>query len=121
MKKFLLINLLLAGFLVAQPGSPNLGTNYAWQSKIAVDTSKVDTTFSERWEDALIFFVGCDGYIKYSDAADTTGFTSRYWIPLIEYQPLTIDASTRLKRAWFKAQSDSGHIYILGYKKVVQF
>ena len=98
-------------------------TNYWWQDSVAIGaTTKIDsnyTTITNRWEDVTLW---ANVNIKVIiGAPDTTDFATRKWLLLNAYQTLSIGSATRLRRIWVISQSDSGALYMAGYKRVPQY
>jgi hypothetical protein len=129
LKRVLSITVLFIAFVVLVTNSPRptpalaQTTNYWWQDSIAIGaTVKIDsnyTTITNRWEDVTLW---ANVNIKVIiGAPDTTDFATRKWLLLNAYQTLSIGPATRLRRIWVISQSDSGALYMAGYKRVPQY
>lgn len=122
MGRWIIILVAMLLFLPATSNAQLLGNNYIWTDSIAVSTTIQDSTWAgiyERWEQVTLWFSGCGGMVKIG-APDTTGFSSRDWIELYENRSLTIGPYTRLRRLWFRSDTGSGVMYMIGFKKTQQ-
>jgi len=96
-------------------------TTYAHTDSIKVTTTAFDSTFTERWQTASLFSVGCDLWLKMAFSSLDTSLTSDQWLRLDEGVTLTITKNTflgiqGLRRLSAKAVADSGVVYIVGTK-----
>jgi hypothetical protein len=94
--------------------------NYAWGHAISITTTAQDSHFVSQWKEISMWSYGCGLLVRYG-VPDTTSWSSRDWIRLIEGQVLTFGPATKLTRLEFKAASGSGTIYFVGYKTTAQF
>lgn len=96
-----------------------LSTRYYWSDSIKVTATAVDCTFTERWDYVTFWADGCNLLYKAS-APDTNGITFRQRQFLYDGQVKTFGPSTPLKRLILWAASDSGVVWVEGYKRVRQ-
>ena len=121
MKKIILtVCLVLALASVGQ--AQVFGTNYLWFETFTVTTDSTDTTFTDPYYSATLYFSGCTGYVKCAGdaAADTNSFNSKPFLKLLPEQTMTIGSATKLERMEFYGSS-SGTLYIVGYKRESQY
>lgn len=99
------------------------GTNYTWIETYSVTTDSVDTTFTDPYYQATLFFDGCTGLIKWAGVAtgDTVNIAGRPYTLLQPSQTITIGTATKLKRMEYYTSSGTGTLYIVGYKRVRQY
>lgn len=97
-----------------------LGSRYFHCDTLNVTPSARDTTWTDPWEQALIYADSVDLYLKIG-APDVAQWSSRYWIYWPSGMALSIGPSPKLKRLQFRTVTGSGVVYILGYKKERQW
>lgn len=93
-----------------------LSTRYYWSDSLHVTTTTIDCTFTERWDYVSFWADSCDIYYK-AAAPDTNGITTRPRQLLYEGQVKSFGPATPLKRIIIYASSDSGTVWIEGYKR----
>jgi hypothetical protein len=93
---------------------------YLWADSLGLSSTGRDSLFATPWEEVSIFVSGGSAYVKYG-APDTTSWSSRNFILLIEGQVITFGPGTKLKRLKYKMASGTGTIYFIGTKKRAQF
>ena len=96
-----------------------LSTRYYWSDSIKVTTVAVDCTFTEKW-DYVTFWPDSCNILYVAGAPDTSGFTQREPQYLYDGQVKSFGPATPLKRLKLWAASDSGTIWMEGYKRVRQ-
>lgn len=117
MKRLLFILLFLSLSL-----SPLYATTYAVVDSISVSDTAVDSTFTQRWIGCSLWFLDCEGWIKFAlSPNDTTGWSSKQWVKLIETQPMHFWPeepyfSGGLYRLEYRCTTGTGALFITGLK-----
>jgi len=113
---FFLILLLLLPFSILH------STTYAVTDSISVSSTGVDSTFSQRWVGCSLWFLGCEGQVRYAtSSADTSGWSSKQWTVLsdgqvMQFWPLFPDFPSSLYRLEYRCTTGTGALFISGLK-----
>ena len=115
MKKYLLFLFLFPILSFAQ-----LGNRYFQADTLNITTVAVTETWTDVWEQVVLFADTVDVYIKIG-APDVGDWASRHWIFLPEGRTISIGPVPKLKKIEVKTGGGTGVFYIIGYKKEEQF
>lgn len=116
-KKLILLSLAMLMFAIVVEGQ----SAYASTDSFAVTTVAFDSTFTQRYETATIWFTGCDAWVKYALSSRDGAFVNDSWVKLEEGARLVIQKNYALNipglyRLTGKAVTGSGVCHIAGTK-----
>jgi len=91
-----------------------------WSDSLAATTTAIDCTFATRWENALIWAVGADLYVRVG-APDVSSWSKRKWIRVLDGMGVAFGPATKLTRFEYKTVSGTGALFFSGTKRRAQF
>jgi len=95
-------------------------SKYLWITTFPISGTPVDSTFSTRWESALIYSDTVTVLLRIGNP-DTTSWSNRPWLYLDKGSALELGPSVPLIRLEVKTVAGTGNLYIVGYKRRSQF
>jgi len=104
-----------------QDADAQYGTKFIWTDSLTVTTAGVDSFFTNQWEEVTFWCRSADGEYKASTRSDTTSWSSRDFVRIVEHQQVYFGPATKLGRLEFKANSGTVTLYMTGTKTVSRY